>query len=194
MSTFDDLRSLYTTWTELGLQHERDAAQLVWNLAKGFAKQIEAPDTYPELPSDKAKPYIEPWYVKANRYIQPRKAVQDETGEIQFHVPEHPMEVVTRDMGFWISGIMLVLDRAANQYPKTHFQFFLKFSLKDRQCELSIERDAGQKFTFDIDHLDEAKPVYEYMVQMLQKLLSMPPWSTLEKSPIGFALGTQHAG
>jgi hypothetical protein len=180
MSRFTDLRSQYIKWTDQHWEYRTNAAEFVRSLTKGFAAYIEAPDTYKEIGSGSVK-----------RYVEPIKAVRDESGEYQFSVPENALDVVTRDEeGFWTSGITLVLDRGADAFPKAGFQFFLRFLLKGRQCELNIDWKTSRKFSTNLDNPAELEPIYECMVQTIREILSTPPWSTLDKPRIGFALPT----
>jgi|SRR5271166_2892136 len=130
----------------------------------------------------------------ASVFVEPTKAVHDGFGSFQFSPPKHgfALDIVTRDNeGFWTSAVTLVLDREADDFPKWGFQIFLRFFLKDRQCELTVD-DWGisEKFCLNIDNPAGFEPVYEYMVQIVQKflstLLSPPPWSTTDRPKIGF--------
>lgn len=178
MSTFDELRSLYIAWDDSHQQHHRDATQLALTFASGFSGYLGAPETYIDFNTRINK-----------RYIQPMTATRDEDGIVHFDEPKTFLDVITRDEnGYWTFGIKIVLDRMANAYPKSEFQYFIKFALRDRLCELHIGHEGGRKFELNLDSPDSMRQAYDFMLEMLRKVLTTQPWSTGEKAPIGFAV------
>lgn len=175
MSTFDELRKLYTIWAGSHSKYQSDSMQLVLGLANGFCRHIGAPKTYQDFDGS------------SKEYVFPLEAFRDTEGKIHLNKPEHMIDVLTRDEdGYWIAGIAVALDRAENSYQKTIVQFYIRFILRDHMCELHIGDESDGKFEFDVDKADSGKPAYEYMVSLLRKLLSLQPWSTWKKAPIGF--------
>ena len=149
----------------------------MWKLAEGFAKCIGAPENYPDLEHGSPK-----WYV------YPEQALQGNEGDITYSNPETRMDVITRDdTGCWISSIVIVLEPAANAYPKAPFRYFVRFALRDRQCELHLDEAGSQRIDFNIDVLLIHDRVYETMLGMLRRILEMQPWSA-ERSSMSFAL------
>jgi hypothetical protein len=176
MTAYDELRDLYKAWRDRYTQYELVSAQLVWSLASGFAKHIGAPESYPDLGTRHPK-----WYV------YPQKVIRDENGEIHYEEPKTRMDAITRDdTGYWTSSIAVVLEQAANAYPKMSFCFFLRFIIRDRQCEIYLDEINHLRLDLSIDDTNNYGQVYASMRDMLKKMLSMQPWSTGEKSPIGF--------
>jgi len=177
MATFDDLRELYIKWSDRHNKYRSDSLQLILGLAIGFCQYIGAPETYQD--SDKS----------TKRYVFPLEATRDAEGKIHYNEPKHITDVLTLDENdYWIAGIGVVLDRRENAYPKTHFQFNIRFILRERICELHIGDEAEGKFEFDLDNPDNVKSAYDYMVSNMRKVLSLQPWSTMEKTLIGFEL------
>jgi len=183
MSTFDELRELYKKWGDCISNNKLESARLPWGLANGFRHYIGAPDTFRD--SEKS----------TQKYVFALKAICDDKGTIQYNEPKNKTDVLTLgEDGYWSAGIAVVLDRGENTYPKTDFRFFIRFVLRDRQCELHIGDKGAGKFKFNMDNEESVKPVYEYMVGLLKEILNMKPWDMQipSKAPIGFHSHPDH--
>jgi hypothetical protein len=174
-TTFDELRALYTEWSDRHNTYQFSSARLVRGLANGFRHYIGAPETFQDF--DKS----------TKRYVFALVATRDDEGKIHFNEPKYMTDVLTLDEdGYWLAGIGVVLDRGEHTYPKTDFRFYIRFVLRGRQCELQIGDESAGKIEFDIENEESVKPVYEYMVRLLKETLAMKPWSIPSKAPIGF--------
>jgi hypothetical protein len=177
MSVFSGLQVNYARWRESHLKYERDSAQFVLSLAAGLLKHIDAPATY-EVRDDCG--------AMTKRYVEPIKVIVDQNGHMQCHSPASPVDVLTRSDkdGYWVSGIRLVIDQAANVFPKDEFNFMIQFILRERSGEAEV---AGQTFKFQTGDPNALVPIYAAIVDSIEKALAQPPWGKFpSKQYIGF--------
>lgn len=175
MTLFTDLQAAYATWQQARNDYRLNSLRFIQRFAEAFRKHIGAPEHYTADDQAKSrKPYVEVLAVS-----------EDEEGNYNFTSSRSPFELLSQQPdGFWQTGIGLVVDRNANTFPKAQFTYLISFVLRGGDCEM-IYPDR-RLFTFPSNKLDDQRPIFDYMLSLLDEILSTQPWETTEKRPIGF--------
>ena len=175
MTIFEDLRKDYQIARETSLEYQRSSALFAQRLARRFQIYIGAPDNYRTMKQDDTR-----WYV------QPMRTTLRGHNDFVSETPEGLHDLLTKDEdGYWLVGLRLTLDIAANAFPKDNFVFLLKFTIRGGECEMSVGfgKDA-RKFQADDD--EGIKPIFDNMISQLKELFARKPWDMPKKNTIGF--------
>jgi hypothetical protein len=174
MSTFQDLRRLYSAWDQDEGNYLCESAQFARRFANEFHEHIGAPEYY--IDSDRQT---------RKTYVELRQVILNSTGEQEYVLPERG--ILTRDNdGYFSFAVCLVLDHERNAFPKTRFGYKVRFLLIGSECNLDV---SGKSFTFDIGDMDQYVHVYNHMIDVLKSSLSRKPWEAVERKLVGFIHG-----
>lgn len=175
MTLFSDLQAAYAAWDQAHHDYLLNSVGFIHQFAAAFRKHIGAPEHYTAIDQAKSR----------KPYVQVLAVTEDEEGNYKFTPSRSPFELLSQQPdGFWQTGIGLVLDRNTNTFPKTEFTYRIKFVLRGADCEMIFPDD--HRFTFPVNNLDDQKPIFEYMLGLVEHTLGMQPWETREKRPMGF--------
>jgi hypothetical protein len=173
MTIYDDLRPLYKEWSETGSEYWLGSARYAQQFAMGLREYLGAPEWFNE--DGKKRPYIEVCKVK-----------EDENGEPHFEPANfHDVMSASSDGSPSLSfGITVVLERAANTFPKGSFGFSML--LTPRGSNTCVLRISGQEFDIDMSNDQTRTPAYDHMLTVIREFLATKPWDANRKRPIGF--------
>jgi hypothetical protein len=171
MTIFGDLQAAYGAWQQARNNYRMNSFHFMRHFADAFRKYVGAPEQYIiDQEQGDQKPYVDLLEVS-----------EDEEGNFSFAASRSPVDALSRcSDGFWQTGIGLVVDRNINSYPKAEFYFPIKFVLRGTECEMIFLPD--NKFTFSADAVESQTAVFDYIVGVLEELLSTKPWETTQKA------------
>jgi len=177
MSIFDDLRAQFTQWHGAHAAYDRDSAVFALRFLNNFKAYIQAPDSYKDMGGN------------THWYVQPMSVRCDNDGKYTFKEADCPSDAIERctEDGFWETGIKLTIDRADNTFPKSYFTYLVRFRLRDTKCEIEVGFDK-EGFSFDTSDIKTQCLVFDYMIDVLKRVLAMRPSEVPQKEPIGFRL------
>jgi hypothetical protein len=177
MSIFDDLRIAYRASQEAYREYSRNSFDAAQQLAHGFREYIGAPETYTDPEDETHRPYV--------RLL----SFQLPEGVPVAVRPESHADILTREPdGFWRFALSLTLDRDPESFPKQQLAFFLRLKLHGSLWHVQLLDNGVQDFRISTPRASNANPLYDHMIEMVNRLLSTKPWEGVEKLPIGFEL------
>lgn len=173
MTIYDDLRPLYKDWSDVGSEYWFGSSRFAQRFAMGLREYLGAPEWFDE--DGEKRPYVEAC-----------KVTEDENGEPHFESANfHDVMSEGSDRSSSLSfGIKVVLERAANTFPKGSFGFSI--GMVPRGNSTCVLRISGQEFSIDMSSDQTRTPVYEYLLKVIREFLATKPWDANTKRPIGF--------
>lgn len=171
MTIYDGLRQDYEQWSTTNREYWFGSARYAVRFASGFREYLGAPEFFDDNGKKQA-------------YVEVRKVTEDENGEPHFESANfHEVLSVDDERSSLAFGIVVMLEIAANTFPKGSFAFSIGMVPRGNLCTLRI---SGEEFNVDMSGDKSRLPAYEHMAKVVRDFLALKPWDAQRKQPIGF--------
>lgn len=175
MAIFDEFQAEVARWRDARDEYTRKSSMFIIDFANSFREYIGSPEQY-----------MDRLIGRALSHVQPVKATADENGNYSFHVANTVGEWLAKDeTGYWVTGLQLAIIDPPNTSRMIYFWYLVRFVIRENICEMFIGFK-DQKFSFALDDAEKQKAAFDFMASLVHDTLTLPPWETSKKAPIGF--------